>query len=65
MTQVVEILPQVTRTYLLYIVNDMGADVLATQGPRASSTMIFAMLNRINSVPHFKGFTSYCYCCMK
>ena len=29
----------------------MGADVLATQGARASATMIFIMLNRINSVP--------------
>ena len=51
MTQVVEILPQVRRTYLSYMVNIMGADVLATQGARASATMIFTMLNRINSVP--------------
>ena len=28
----------------------MVADVLATQGARASATMIFTMLNRINSV---------------
>ena len=29
-----------TRTYLFYIVNIMAADVLATQGARASSTMV-------------------------
>ena len=28
----------------------MGADVLAKQGVRASATMMFTMLNRINSV---------------
>ena len=28
-----------------------GADALATQGARASATMILAMLNRNNSVP--------------
>ena len=43
-----------TRTYLFYIVNIIGADVLATQGAWASATMIFTMLNRINSVPHSK-----------
>ena len=41
--------------YLLYIVNIMGADVLETQGARASATMIFTVLNQINSVPHVKG----------
>ena len=52
MTQVIEILPQVkTRSYLIYIVNIMGADVLATQGARSSSTMIFTMLNQIKSAP--------------
>ena len=39
-----------TRTYLSYIVNIMGADVLAMQGARASATMILTMLNKINSV---------------
>ena len=33
------------------MVNIMGADVLATQGARASVTMILFMLNRINLVP--------------
>ena len=42
-----------TRTYLFYIVNIMGADVLATQGARASATMILTMPNWINS--HVKG----------
>ena len=44
-TQVVEILPQVSkiRTYLFYIVNIMGADVLPTQGARASATMIMTV----------------------
>ena len=37
-----------TRTYLFYIVNGMGADVLAMQGPRASPTMIFTQMIRIN-----------------
>ena len=50
--QVVEILPQVWQDLnLFYIINIMGADVLATQGARASATMIFTMLNQINSVP--------------
>ena len=46
MAQVVEILPHV-----FYIVNIMGADVLATQGARALATMILSMLNQNNSVP--------------
>ena len=34
----------------------MGADVLETQGAKASATVIFTMLNRINLVPpHDKG----------
>ena len=33
------------------MVNIMGADVLATQGARASATMIFTLLNQINLVP--------------
>ena len=40
-----------TRTYLLYIVNIMGVDILASQAARASATMILAMLNQTNSVP--------------
>ena len=36
---------------VIHIVNTMAADDLATQRARASSTMIFALLNRINSVP--------------
>ena len=39
-----------TKTCLFYMVNIMGVDVLATQGARASATMIFSMLNRNNSV---------------
>ena len=35
----------------MYIVNIMGGDVLATQGAKASATMIFTMLNRIDLVP--------------
>ena len=38
-------------TYQLYIINIMAADVIAMQGARASATMIFTMLNRINLVP--------------
>ena len=33
----------------------MGADVLAPYVARAPATMIMAMLNRKNSVPHVKG----------
>ena len=40
-----------TRTYLFYLVNIMDADVLATQGAKASTSMIFTMLHQINSVP--------------
>ena len=41
-TQVVEIPPRVRQgpTRLFYIINIMAADVLATQGARASATMI-------------------------
>ena len=44
-----------TRTYLAYMVNIMAADGLATQGARASATMILTLLNRIISAPHVKG----------
>ena len=37
-------------TYLFYMVNIMTAADLATQGARASATMILTMLNRIDSV---------------
>ena len=40
-----------TRTCLFYIINIMAADVLATQGARASATMILSLLNRVYSVP--------------
>ena len=40
-----------SRTHLFYIVNIMGADVLATQWARTVATMISTMLNRICSVP--------------
>ena len=40
-----------TRTYLLYIINIISADVLVTQGTRASATIILTMLNRGNSLP--------------
>ena len=42
-------------TYLFYIVNIIAVDDLVTQGARASATMIFIMLNRINSAPARKG----------
>ena len=51
MTQVVEILPQVRQTLTYSTVNIMSADVLVTQGTRASATMIFTVLNRIYLVP--------------
>ena len=44
-----------TRTYLVYIVNIMGSDVLATQGVRASATTIFTMLTELIQSPHFKA----------
>ena len=57
MAQVVEIFPEgpKTKAYLFCIVNMMAADVLAMPGARASATIIFTTLNRINSVPHVKG----------
>ena len=36
----------------------MGADVLAMLGARASATLIFTKLNRINSVPTQQGLTA-------
>ena len=50
-----------TITYLFYIVNIMGVDVLATQGARASATTIFTMLNWINSAPARWGLNNYDY----
>ena len=37
----------------------MGVDVLATQGARASKTMMFTMLNRMNSAPARVGLIKY------
>ena len=33
----------------------MAADQLATHGARAAATMVFIMLNQINSAPHVNG----------
>ena len=42
----------------------MGADTLATQGAKASATMIFTMFNRINSVNERKELTVHvCHAC--
>ena len=42
----------------------MAADDLVTQGARASATMIFTMLNQINSVPAHQGLSiSYFHTC--
>ena len=46
---------------LFYIVNIMGADVLTTQGARASQTMLLTMLNWNNSVPACQGLTNRGY----
>ena len=54
MTQVVEILPRVRQELTYSALNIMVADVLVTQGARASATMILSMLNWVNSVPHVK-----------
>ena len=53
MTRVVKIIPHARQelTYFAYIVNVMGADVLATQGARASATSILIFLNQNNSIP--------------
>ena len=40
-----------TRTYIFYVANIMGAEVLATQGASASATMILTLLNGTNLVP--------------
>ena len=41
---------QTVETFLFYIVNITGADVLAKQGARTSAYIILAKLNRVNSV---------------
>ena len=46
-----------TSTYLFYIFNIVAVGSLATQGASASATMMFTLLNRINSVPARKGLT--------
>ena len=38
-------------TYIFFVVGSMAADDLAMQGASASATMIFTILNRINTVP--------------
>ena len=43
----------------------MVADVLATQGTRASATMILTKLNRDNSVPAREGFKEAVLGCFK
>ena len=47
----------------------MDADVLATQGARASATMILTMLNRNDTVPTglglINGFTLFLYLCSR
>ena len=50
-----------TRTFLFYIVNIMAANYLAMQGDRASASMIFNMLNWINSVPACYGLIIKCH----
>ena len=40
-----------TRTYLFYIINIIGADVLATPRTRTSATMVFTMLHWNYSIP--------------
>ena len=52
MTQVVEILLHVRQEHFYSI---MGADVSATQEAKASATVIFTMLNRINYSQCVKG----------
>ena len=56
MAQVVELLSRVRQELnLFYIVNSMGADVLETQGARASATMVLTMLNQNNLVFAHQG----------
>ena len=55
MTQVAETLPQIRQELTYSTVNIVGADVLATQGARASTTMISTKIKHINSVPARKG----------
>ena len=50
-TDMTQVVVRKTRPCKLHIVNIMGVDVLATQGARASVTMILTILNRNNSVP--------------
>ena len=40
-TRVVKILPEVRQGFLFYVVNILSADVLVTQGAKASTTVIF------------------------
>ena len=40
---------------LFDMVNNMGADDLATQGARASATMVLAQLSRDNSPPYVQS----------
>ena len=47
--------PCKTTTYLFYVVNIMGTDVLAKQGAKASAAMVFSMLNRFYSVSARSG----------
>ena len=61
MAQVAEILSYIRLELIFYIANTIGVDVLATQGARASSTMILTMLNRNKSAQHVKGHLKSVY----
>ena len=56
MPRKVEILPRVRQELTYSTYSYMGADALATPGAGASGTMIFTVLNRINSFPNLKAW---------
>ena len=47
-----------TRTYLLYVVNIMGTDDLATQWARASAAMIFTMFKHSHDIHYVQTLVS-------
>ena len=61
MTQVVEIIPQ-ERQELTYSTQLISCQLMATQGARASATMILTMLNRINFGPHTLSLNNHQDC---
>ena len=59
MAEVIQIRPYASqKTYVFYTVSIIGADVLPSQGTRASAPFILIVLNRNSSFPAPRGISA-------